>query len=59
MQSFVDGQSVKRGELDELRHEMRQHYATKEDLANLRWQLGGLIIAVGSLVFTALRFWPD
>ena len=37
------------------------HLATKEDLANLRWQLtvqlGGLIIVATGVIVAALRFW--
>lgn len=40
----------------EFRTELR-HLATKEDLANLRWQLGGLIIVATGVIVAALRFW--
>ncbi len=40
----------------EFRTELR-HLATKEDLANLRWQLGGLIIVATGIIVATLRFW--
>ncbi len=40
----------------EFRTELR-HLATKEDLVNLRWQLGGLIIVATGIIVATLRFW--
>ena len=34
-----------------------KHLATKADLANLRWQLGGLIVAMTGIIIAVLRFW--
>ena len=36
---------------------MNSIMATKADLANLRWQLGGLIIAATGIIIAALRVW--
>ena len=55
-----DVQEIVRNEVSTLREEMREHYATKADLArleaNLTWKLAGLQIASMVGVAAILRF---
>lgn len=55
-----DVQEIVRNEVSTLREEMREHYATKADLAkleaNLTWKLSGLQIASMVGVAAILRF---
>ena len=39
----------------EMREELR-HYATKEDLANLKWQLAVFLVALVSVLLGILEF---
>ncbi len=51
-----------REELALFREEIRTHYATKADLANLEnrltWRFGSALIAVGTLVVLAVKYLP-
>lgn len=42
----------------EFRTELR-HLATKADLAELRWQILGALIAVATLAVLAVKYLPD
>ena len=57
-----------RAELDGFRAELREHYATKTDLADLRtelntkidgmfWKIAGVIVASASVIVGGLRLW--
>ena len=51
-----------REELALFREEIRTHFATKADLANLEnrltWRFGSALIAVGTLVVLAVKYLP-